>query len=908
MHSLRAVGTDFAPAPRALALLQVVADFDADLARVGGEPALGNSLLLDLEFLENFVPEPSRARSFPTGLFEERLMDFAKSLQARLAVYEDEASSSSRDQIDPLRWELGNRYTRQLRVWQLLGRPDEALVDFNGYVDQVIASDDIRRDASSVKLAVELLTQQLRDHRDDIFNEVQSEIAALRRVHGDLAKIVATSQVAMLAVGGSELPIISAIRRRLRKIEQVLPLDAPVSISNYNRRIELEADLLETKAMVDQAVRGLIERTARGILSEYATNLRRTQLRLAATEGLAQVIDDRLEIRTAASAHLADLLTRMKGGSVGIAGPRGVGKSTIMRRFCTGREEIGDRPILPVMVPAPVVYDSRDFTLHLFAEVCRAAGAVPAAREPDDDEQPRWPGWRATAAGVAALWLPFLGLLLILAGTAGLVLATVENVNHLVVWGAAAMIAPLLLARPAFLATRGENFMHNDPLSRMAVLMMGARGGALLVFFIGGGVLLTVGLEGGHLSRAGVESVGLLAAGILLVTVAGDVRRQMLRAHERTQIEREGRPSQRGNRLVAVASVRLEELRYQQTFTSGVTGKLALPIGLELGGTSERSLSRHPMSFPEVVAGFTRFLALAAQTHDVLIAIDELDKLPSDDETANEFLNDIKAAFGVPNTYFLVSVSEDAMSCFERRGLPFRDVFDSTFDEIVYVEPLVLAEAQTLLSRRVVGLPYIYSALCHVLAGGVPRDLVRTARRIVEVNEQLGNPDELAPIVHGLMVADLKAKTNGVQFAATRLKAPDPTLNVLLEWLHGFRAASATRTELAAKVLDPDALMPLRVASQELDEAVTPGLLGLASELNAYGYFVATVLEFFEQQLTEKDVEMAADGARESPRLELLAQARMGFSVSAQTAWRGIEAFRSEANLDPPDFQAPPRP
>jgi hypothetical protein len=157
---------------------------------------------------------------------------------------------------------------------------------------------------------------------------------------------------------------------------------------------------------------------------------------------------------------------------------------------------------------------------------------------------------------------------------------------------------------------------------------------------------------------------------------------------------------------------------------TGVSGKLSVPLGIEVGATAERSLARHAMTFPEVFDNFAKFLALAAQTRDVLIAVDELDKLEPDDDTATRFLNDLKAAFAIANTYFLVSVSEDTMSRFERRGLPFHDVFDSTFDEILRVEPLSLAEARQLLAARVVGLPYIYAALCYVLSGGITRDLI----------------------------------------------------------------------------------------------------------------------------------------------------------------------------------------
>ena len=58
-----------------------------------------------------------------------------------------------------------------------------------------------------------------------------------------------------------------------------------------------------------------------------------------------------------------------------------------------------------------------------------------------------------------------------------------------------------------------------------------------------------------------------------------------------------------------------------------------------------------------------------------LIGIDELDKLTPDQ--ARTFLNGAKAFFGIPGASFVVSVSEDAMSDFERRRLPIRDAFDS---------------------------------------------------------------------------------------------------------------------------------------------------------------------------------------------------------------------------------------
>ena len=65
---------------------------------------------------------------------------------------------------------------------------------------------------------------------------------------------------------------------------------------------------------------------------------------------------------------------------------------------------------------------------------------------------------------------------------------------------------------------------------------------------------------------------------------------------------------------------------------------------------------------------------LTAERGPVIIGIDELDKMSEED--ARQFPNDIKTVFGQRDCYYLVSVSEDAMSAFERRGMRFRDVFE----------------------------------------------------------------------------------------------------------------------------------------------------------------------------------------------------------------------------------------
>lgn len=138
------------------------------------------------------------------------------------------------------------------------------------------------------------------------------------------------------------------------------------------------------------------------------------------------------------------------------------------------------------------------------------------------------------------------------------------------------------------------------------------------------------------------------------------------------------------------------------------------------------------MTLPEIVTAIRHFLSLAAISGRVVIGIDELDKMESE-ESAMGFLNDIKGIFGVPNCFFLISISEDAMSAFERRGLPFRDAFDSSLDEVVRLPGLTFEEAERLLNRRVLEVPVPFKQLLFAFSGGLARDLIRGARTLVQI-------------------------------------------------------------------------------------------------------------------------------------------------------------------------------
>lgn len=74
-----------------------------------------------------------------------------------------------------------------------------------------------------------------------------------------------------------------------------------------------------------------------------------------------------------AGRELAELVDTLDGGSVALAGPRGSGKTNLLRAFCRGAyRRQGQAADLSVLVAAPVDYVPREFVLHLYAQACHA--------------------------------------------------------------------------------------------------------------------------------------------------------------------------------------------------------------------------------------------------------------------------------------------------------------------------------------------------------------------------------------------------------------------------------------------------------------------------------------------------------------------------------------------------------
>ncbi len=555
--------------------------------------------------------------------------------------------------------------------------------------------------------------------------------------------------------------------------------------------------------------------------------------------GLRELTDPEREVSTRSSGALKRLLTSLDSGSIGLAGPRGAGKTTLITSFAKGRSMPFEKERTGLVVSAPVKYDAREFVLHLFSSLCKEVIGE------DGLEEMSQLSWRSLGRRRRAL----LAQLAMYAG------------------------GVLMIAAVAMLV-----FHRTSPQGPTET----------------GGTLLVIGFA--------VAYIAFMVRSSNDPRLARRVNAFLTWAMRMDKSKSKPRPKRSPEQ---VAGERLEEIGFQQSVSSGMSGGLKLPLGMSLSGDSATTMSRRPWSMPEAVDEFRRFASTQFEDRYLVIGIDELDKMESD-EAAREFLNDVKGVFGVNGCYYLVSVSEDAMSTFQRRGLPFRDVFDSSFDAIQQVRYLTLAESRLVLESRVTGLPVPFQCLCHCLAGGLPRDLIRVTRNLVDIAEHFptpaggtGQPSQtLGELCTALVRAEHRGKMEAA-ITANRATTGDRR-DWLVKWLDKQQSGSVNPANLRDWTADLAQWSGLRELIWEDDRARRAR--EIAVEIAAFNYYAATMLEFFG--LSYIDLLLRKGAKNELDPLggfavERLGVARQHFVVSPWLAWATIDRVRSMTRREP---------
>jgi hypothetical protein len=823
---------------------------------------------------------------------------------------------------------------------------------FQEVLDAALRDEELMWDAEVANLDTATLSAALKEKEETVWEAAADELSKLQIARGEVGSaqttiaelsasstqpfslrwlIIALCSVALLASsqGWSEILQIPAWYLALPTVAVAVAALAVLWKAIATRRKALNRATMELRSAETKiepleaaARRALLEQGILGdlrkIISSQLKPSYTTALPHLRTRGLAEVYNPQYEVATLAKSRLEELLNSMPGGSIGIAGPRGAGKTTLLSTFSGGRLAVlQGRPVVAVSAAAPVEYGAREFILFIATAVAKAIlGKEKAQSAEMAFTSGRSRGVRQDVLRVVqpvTRSLLLLGAILLSLGGYGLISIFVLPEYFQSRATGLALSSPQGSTLPSSGPTvaAGRSSAAGSPAPKR-LPTAGARPKPPASTLSTGPAQIDGSPKPGRaISAESITemlhvlsslSTQFLTWGIVCLVVFIASRR--LRADSAKQAEDQGGASggTPGDRtldsLETAAAEMLSEARFQQSFSQGWSGTLKLPAALE--GTAQRgvSLAQNQRSLPELVEQFRELIDFAtAAGRAAIIGIDELDKIGST-EAAYKFLNEIKAIFGLRYCFYLLSVSEDALAQFELRGLPFRDAFDSAFDGVVLVDYLNLQSSRQLLSRRIVGMPVPFVALCHCFSGGLPRDLIRTARDIHLFAGGQPPMRRLSEITSALISADLEAKKRAAMRAIDRLSAAPDSITVLATIVMlGTSPATASALMLSLQGLIES------VHQKEGDGAATinaqRSLVQLVSRLASYLYYAATLLDFFVDGLDAGRVKNAEDRA-----FDRLSEAKQALAVSPHMSWTQTSLFRAECGMD---ITAPPR-
>jgi energy-coupling factor transporter ATP-binding protein EcfA2 len=625
--------------------------------------------------------------------------------------------------------------------------------------------------------------------------------------------------------------------------------------------------------------------------------------------GLSEVVNSENEVPTAVYHDLLQTFENLPGASIGICGPRGAGKSTLLWSICRANRPVAGREAIAVYMAAPVEYETRDFMLHIFSCVCQQV--LKTKRVEDDRSIPldhhhgdntlklllarQSPlGWLLICFGVAAIVLSlFLAAIVWDAGrpdrpgTAATPAASQPSpaaAGQSATDGSATSPASPPTAQPSASPTPSPTASPSPSQAPGAVPLPGGPPST------GKSYMDTLEVKPGPLLLWGIVAIVVGCLFVVLEKLSQLTARYAGGADVPFPLKlfiRQQTLAPAGDPLILQTRAHLSDIRFQRSYSSGWSGALKIPAGFESGLTLGTSLAQKQESLPELVDRFRGYVeSITREYSRLIIGIDELDKLKSE-SSAREFVNDIKAIFNIPNCFYLMSVSENAISNFERRGMPFRDEFDSAFDDIRRIDYLTLDGSRHLLGRRVLGLPEAFLCLCYVLSAGLPRDLIRVARAMLDYAKMHPGENSIKEVAEALITTEVSKKIRAIEIAARDI-AIEPERTAFLRSAAELRDFQPQSVKILSsgkltrrKDLSPDEVVNLRKLTE------------LQRELNAYLYYSSTTAQFFARHQSEHDWR---DAIR-SGFVRDLAEARQSFELNIGVVEARLDELRRTCNM-----------
>ncbi len=179
--------------------------------------------------------------------------------------------------------------------------------------------------------------------------------------------------------------------------------------------------------------------------------------------------------------------------------------------------------------------------------------------------------------------------------------------------------------------------------------------------------------------------------------------------------------------------------------------------GISIAG--KRTLSARSMTLQSLTDRYQDYVDQLLRFYNgkLSVVIDELDKI-ADSEQVKSVLLELKGALFQPGCYYLISISEDAAKAFRGRLAEGRDIFESTFEDVLEIKQMATKTARKMVHKRIDAhqsegngntetIPDDAIDVLTTFSGAIPREIVRQLRDTVLKEDKLAS---LTPRTVGL--------------------------------------------------------------------------------------------------------------------------------------------------------------
>ena len=231
------------------------------------------------------------------------------------------------------------------------------------------------------------------------------------------------------------------------------------------------------------------------------------------------------------------------------------------------------------------------------------------------------------------------------------------------------------------------------------------------------------------------------------------------------------------------------------------------------------------------------------------------------------------------------------LAILKRRGIAFRDEFDTSFDDVLFLETPDIEYDLALLRRRIIGMPLPFAYYCYTVSGGLPRDLIRVCRDVYDIAKNY-NDATLPKIVAESAIIDLRSKMRAISIAATEFLV-EPEAHYLFNGLNDVVLESPDTKNWK---LVSNRLLEKIGSVNELDEKLNKmKMIKLIDEFATYLLFSSTIVEYFSNMGKQNVIRELS--TKEISAIENLARAKQLITSSSTYSRSVIKHFRKQVKL-----------